>query len=146
MVKNCKRSQRLCKIFFCAYSDSAKSFNRCRWQHLIMLPKNIILFGFKNYSFKRCRRQHLTIFTAIANSAYNFLPMSATSLKRQKWQFSSLNHQNFDFFGTVPKSPTHEGLICVKTLKPNISSLGPFKKRKKGAFRAIISFSVGLEG
>jgi hypothetical protein len=92
-----------------------------------MLPQNLIWVGFKNYSFKRCRQQHLTIFIAIANSAYNFLLMSATSLKRQKWQFSSLNHQNFDFFGTVPKSPTHEGLICVKTLKPNISSLGTFK-------------------
>jgi hypothetical protein len=29
-------------------------------------------------------------------------------------------------FGLVPKSPTLTGLICVKTLEPNISSkLGP---------------------
>ncbi len=31
------------------------------------------------------------------------------------------------FFGLVPKSPVHIGLIYVKTPKPNISCLGPFK-------------------
>jgi hypothetical protein len=30
-------------------------------------------------------------------------------------------------FWTVPRSPTHTGLICGKTLEPNITSLGPFK-------------------
>jgi hypothetical protein len=54
-----------------------------------MLPQNLIWVGFKNYSFKRCRQQHLTIFIAIANSAYNFLLMSATSLKRQNGNFQS---------------------------------------------------------
>jgi hypothetical protein len=54
--------------------------------------------------------------------------MSATALKSTKRRFSSLNHQNFEFFGLVPRSPTHTGLICGKTLEPNISSLGPFKK------------------
>jgi hypothetical protein len=31
------------------------------------------------------------------------------------------------FFGLVPKSPIHIGLIYVKNPKPNISCLGPFK-------------------
>jgi hypothetical protein len=53
--------------------------------------------------------------------------MSATALKSTKRRFSSLNHQNFEFFRVVPRSPTHTGLICGKTLEPNISSLGPFK-------------------
>ncbi len=53
--------------------------------------------------------------------------MSATALKSTKRLFSSLNHQNFEFFRLVPRSPTHTGLICGKTLEPNISSLGPFK-------------------
>ncbi len=30
---------------------------------------------------------------------------------------------NFEFFGLVPQSPTHTGLICVKTQEPNSSSL-----------------------
>ncbi len=51
--------------------------------------------------------------------------MSATALKSTKRWFSGLNHQNFDFFGLVYKSPTHTGLTCVKTLEPKISSLGP---------------------
>jgi hypothetical protein len=34
------------------------------------------------------------------------------------------------FFGLVPKSPIHIGLIYVKNPKPNISCLGPFKKMK----------------
>ncbi len=50
--------------------------------------------------------------------------MSRTSTKQR---FSSLNHQNLEFFGLVPRSPAHTGLICVKTLEPNISSLGPYK-------------------
>jgi hypothetical protein len=53
--------------------------------------------------------------------------MSATALKSTKRRFSSQNHQNFEFFRLVPGSPTHTGLICGKTLEPNISSLGPFK-------------------
>ncbi len=53
--------------------------------------------------------------------------MSATALKSTKRRFSSLNHQNFEFFRLVSRSPTHTGLICGKTLEPNISSLGPFK-------------------
>jgi hypothetical protein len=55
--------------------------------------------------------------------------MSATALKSIKRRFSSLNHQNFEFFCLVPRSPTHTGLICGKTLELNISSLGPFKLR-----------------
>jgi hypothetical protein len=31
------------------------------------------------------------------------------------------------FFGLVPRSPIHIGLIYVKNPKPNISCLGPFK-------------------
>ncbi len=31
------------------------------------------------------------------------------------------------FFGLVPKSPIHIGLIYVRNPKPNISCLGPFK-------------------
>ncbi len=54
--------------------------------------------------------------------------MSATALKSTKRRFSSLNHQNFEFFRLVPRSSTHTGLICGKTLEPNISSLGPFKR------------------
>jgi hypothetical protein len=37
--------------------------------------------------------------------------MFATALKSTKWQFSSLNHPNFEFFGLVPKSPSQTGLI-----------------------------------
>jgi hypothetical protein len=39
-----------------------------------------------------------------------------------------VDFHNSEFYSLVPKSPTHTGLICVKTLEPNISSLGPFKK------------------
>jgi hypothetical protein len=56
----------------------------------------------------------------------HFFAMSATAQKSTKRQFSSLNHQNFEFFGLVPRSTTQTSLICVKTLEPNISSLGPF--------------------
>ncbi len=48
--------------------------------------------------------------------------MSVTALKSTNWSL------NFWFFGLVPKSPIHTGLIYVKTSEPNISSLGPFKK------------------
>jgi hypothetical protein len=48
--------------------------------------------------------------------------MTATVLKSTNWRFSSLNHPNFDFFGLDPKSPTHTGMICVKTPELNISS------------------------
>ncbi len=40
------------------------------------------------------------------------------------WRFSGLNHPIVRFFGLVPKSPTHTGLIRVKTQEPNISSMG----------------------
>jgi hypothetical protein len=40
--------------------------------------------------------------------------MSATAQKSTKWRFSRLNHQNFEFFGLVSKSPTQTGLICAK--------------------------------
>jgi hypothetical protein len=87
--------------------------------------------------FKRCRRYRLRFFTVVADSAYNFLTLSPIALKMfsdvgdsaksTKRRFSSLNHQSFEFFRLVPRSPTHTGLICGKTLEPNISSLGPFK-------------------
>ncbi len=66
--------------------------------------------------------------------------MSATAPKSKNRRFSSLNYQNFEFFCRVPMSPTHTGLICVKTLKPNISSLGPFKhiwRRGDGNYLSI---------
>ncbi len=44
--------------------------------------------------------------TPFADSSYNFLAMPAIVLKSTKWQFSSLNHQNFEFFGLVSESPT----------------------------------------
>jgi hypothetical protein len=44
-------------------------------------------------------------------AALQFFSDVGTALKSTK----SLNHQNFEFFGLVPKSPTHTGLICVKT-------------------------------
>jgi hypothetical protein len=57
------------------------------------------------------------------------LMSSATAPKSPNGRFSSLSQHNFEFFGLIPKSPTHTGLICVKNLEPNISRLGPFKKR-----------------
>ncbi len=53
--------------------------------------------------------------------------MSATALKSTNRRFSSLKCQNFEICCLVPRSPTHTGLICEKTPKQNISSLGPFK-------------------
>jgi hypothetical protein len=47
--------------------------------------------------------------------------------RKKNPNFSGLNHPNFGFFGLVPKSPIHTGLIYVKNPKPNISCLGPFK-------------------
>jgi hypothetical protein len=44
------------------------------------------------------------------------LAMSATALKKPKI---------LNLFSLVLQLPTHTGLICVKTLEPNISSLGP---------------------
>jgi hypothetical protein len=102
--------------------------------------------------FKHCQRQRLKIFDAIVDSAYNFLTPSPTAriiflqpmseLKSTKWRFSSLNHPNFEYFGLVPKSPTHTGLICVKTREPNISSLGPSKDSEKGK-RSCNSACIG---
>jgi hypothetical protein len=37
--------------------------------------------------------------------------MSATALKSAIRRFSSPNHKIVEFFGFVPKSPTHTGLI-----------------------------------
>jgi hypothetical protein len=56
------------------------------------------------------------------------LAMSATALTSTKWRiFNPKNQQNFAFFCLVPspRSPTHTGLICVKTPEPNR------KERKK---------------
>jgi hypothetical protein len=63
-----------------------------------------------------------------ATTVNNFLARSAAVLNITKWQFLRLNHKNFEFFVLASKSPTETGLICVKTLEPNISNLGPFKK------------------
>ncbi len=53
--------------------------------------------------------------------------MSAKALIITKWRFSSLNHQNLEFIGLVPKSPTHTGLICVKTLEPISQAWAPLR-------------------
>jgi hypothetical protein len=45
----------------------------------------------------------------------------------------------FEFFALVPKSPTQTGLICVKTLEPNISSLSPFNGWKNNIERGTRS-------
>ena len=48
--------------------------------------------------------------------------MLATALNNTKWRLSSKGkHQNFGFFGLVPKSPIHTGLICVTTPRSRIS-------------------------
>jgi hypothetical protein len=57
-----------------------------------------------------------------------FLALSATLPKSTNWRFSSLNQQNFEFFGLVPKSPTHTGLICVKKTRSRNLKLGPLKE------------------
>jgi hypothetical protein len=62
------------------------------------------------------------------DSVSNIYALSATVLKNATWRFSSQNRKLLEFFGPVPKSTTHTSLICVKTLQPNISSLGPLKK------------------
>jgi hypothetical protein len=66
--------------------------------------------------------------------------MSATVLKCTKWRFSSLNQQNFVFIGLGPKSPTRTGIICVKTLEPNISSLAPLR-----AMQSLCSFFLEMK-
>ncbi len=38
-----------------------------------------------------------------------------------------LSCTQYKVFGLVPMSPTHTGLVNLRTLEPNISSLGPFK-------------------
>ncbi len=60
-------------------------------------------------------------------------------------RFSSLNHQNFGFFGLPPKSPIHTGLICVKTPQPNIS-LGPFKLMYRGGIQIGAGPPAGRSG
>jgi hypothetical protein len=53
--------------------------------------------------FKRC------------GDSINFFSDVGDSAKKYKLViFAGLNHQNFAFFGLVPKSPIHTGLICVK--------------------------------
>jgi hypothetical protein len=51
--------------------------------------------------------------------------MLATALKSTKWWFLSKTHQNFEFFGLVPESPTHTGLICVQNPGAEYLKLGP---------------------
>ncbi len=70
--------------------------------------------------------------------------MSATALKSTNRRFSSLNYQNFEFFCLVPRSPTHTGLICEKTLKPNISSLGPFKDVASSTVHEVTASTVNV--
>ncbi len=57
--------------------------------------------------------------------------MSAIALKSTKRRFSSLNHQNFEFFRLVPRSPTHTCLICGKTLELNISPVSKLYSKTK---------------
>ncbi len=45
--------------------------------------------------------------------------------------------QNYEFFGLVPKSSTHTVRFCVKTLEPNISSMGPFNGHIPSAVRFL---------
>jgi hypothetical protein len=52
----------------------------------------------------------------------------ADSAKKYKMVIFKPKHKLLEFFGLVPKSPTHAGLICVKTPKPNISCLGSFNQ------------------
>jgi len=70
---------------------------------------------------------YIYLFCAVGDSAYNFLFLSATAFKITKWRFSSQNHQLFEFLDQVLESPTHTGLICVKTTEPNMLCLAPFK-------------------
>jgi hypothetical protein len=56
------------------------------------------------------RRQRLNFFSDVGDSAEKYKPRPS----------------KFGFFSLVSKSPAHTGLICLKTLEPNISSLGPF--------------------
>ncbi len=75
------------------------------------------------------------MFSALADSTKFFadLPIALTnfcvladSAKKYKMVIFKPKHKLLEFFGLVPKSPTHAGLICVKTPKPNISCLGSF--------------------
>jgi hypothetical protein len=83
--------------------------------------------------FYSLRQQRLKFFNSITDSTKYCLTMSATALKSTKRRFSGLNHKIFEFFYLGPRSPTDTGLIYVKTLEPNISSLGPFKYVEKDA-------------
>jgi hypothetical protein len=74
------------------------------------------------------RRQHrLKMFTDVGDGAKK----------------SSINHQNLIFWAkSYSKSFTHTGLICVKTLKQNISGLGPFKPWQGGCKKYILCILV----
>ena len=48
------------------------------------------------------------------------------SAKKYKMAIFRPKPSQIFFFGLVPKSPIHIGLIYVKNPKPNISCLGPF--------------------
>jgi hypothetical protein len=76
--------------------------------------------------FKRCSLQRLKLFSVVAYSVKKSLTLYPSALKSTNLRFSDINHPTVGLFGLVPKSPTHTGLICVKTMEPNISSLGPF--------------------
>jgi hypothetical protein len=59
--------------------------------------------------------------------------MSATALKSTKRRFSSLNHQNFEFFRLVPRSPTHTGLICEKPWSRISQAWAPLRPKIQSA-------------
>jgi len=52
-----------------------------------------------------------------------------------------LESKNFEFFVLVPNSPIHTGLIYEKNSKPNISSLGPFKRFMPIAMISLLVFA-----
>ncbi len=71
-------------------------------------------------TLKHCLWQHLNLF---------FRNVLHHSTKSTNWRLSGRNHKKVHNFLLVTKSPTHTGMIYVKTPEPNISSLGLFKGR-----------------
>jgi len=71
-------------------------------------------------------------FSDVGDSAYNFLTPTPKVLKNfnavadsaQKCKMAIFKPK---FFGLIPKSPAHTGLVCVKIQETNISSVCPFK-------------------